>query len=207
MKILIFIFLAISQMALAQYTNTFFLGGGIGYNDNKDVDDFSAERVSTFTASPNIGFFLNNNLAIGAGYEHSYQKTTYTYTSPNSREIYTNYEQGFSIFARHYWFFEPKFGLIATLQGNFLFGASFDETNTKTQTNTYRNRNVSLMPGIVFFLTRRLGVELNVNLLNYSYYVQKSNANDKDIKEGFSLIGNSSLPLGQIGFRYYLLKK
>jgi hypothetical protein len=192
MKKSFFILFAVCFMQTA-YSQTekgkMFIGGqfSLGGSTNSGLDSLTTNNsnVVTFSISPNLGYFIKDNLAIGVslnlgntGETQNYQnsqnippyKTTYNYN-------YTSY--GIGLFVRQYY----------NITGNFRFylngGINYSYQTTKL-TNTYtdpyandptiqenhaNNFSINITPGLVYFITPKIGIQTTFGGLNYSYSI------------------------------------
>lgn len=85
-------------MFVAAFANAqFYVGGGIGFKESKSITD---EKTQTFTFSPELGYYVNDKLAVGATLSFTTQKDTYTEYSLEPYIRYNFFKSGdFSIFA------------------------------------------------------------------------------------------------------------
>ena len=198
-----------------------FIGGqfSLGGNTNSGLDSLTTNNtnVVTFSISPNFGYFIKDNLAIGAilnfgtsGETQNYQnsqntpsyKTTYNYN-------YTSY--GIGLFARQYY----------NITGNFRFylngGINYSYQTTKTtytnptyayyptsEENHSNNFSINITPGLAYFVTPKIAIQTTFGNLFYNYSISKIPNVSYD---NHSYSGNYGLNLNSssfaLGLNYY----
>ncbi len=134
-----------------------FITGAVGYTSTT-VDN---EKVSGFTISPSVGYFVSPNVALGAklGYtngkseEGSYEETLDLFTA--------------GVFARYYWMPASKFSVFAELGADYRNTTADDNTpnSTKYKANGF---GLQLAPGMNYFLNNNFALEAKVGILGYS---------------------------------------
>lgn len=172
-----------------------FLGGSVGYNYNKiNGTDHSNQG---FNITPNIGYFISDNFAIGTGIGYSYGKTSYDNSDYDYSDLKT---QTFNVapFARAYKG-NDTFKFFGQLSVPMAWG-NVKEDDTKTQ--TIASYGVQLSPGLAFFPHRNVGIELSVRGLYYGNDRVKDEASgSKVIKSSFGLASDFFAP--QLGVQFY----
>lgn len=157
--------------ASAQYNQgNIYIDGSLNYNNDntKFTDVIHSTKSSTFIFSPNVGYFVSNNFAIGVGVEYQSIQNSYPYGSFN----YTNKwnELAPSIFAKYIIPISEK--LSFSLKLKFSHGLLTDEiifngndtTNSnisytekpKKQTNRF-----NFSPEIQYLITNSIGLQVN----------------------------------------------
>jgi len=202
-------------------TGTKLLSGSIGYSqaENKTENAFYDRKTKTqnFNLSPTIGYFVAENLAVGATLDFNSTRTKgtdYTYYYPYypsqllpSPILYEFDNKTRTInagaFARYYKFVGEKVAFFGQA------GAGY--------TNVYSNNNSgdrpqgfygNLLPGFTFFPTNKFALELTARGLSYSRVSvttgQSFNGNDdiKSIQNTFDVgLGLKDL---RVGAAFYL---
>ncbi|RYU78689.1 hypothetical protein [Hymenobacter persicinus] len=177
---------------------TVLLSGSVGYSSGKI--DGSTQSVPTVPSLPNsssgrslqlspqVGFFIADNLAmglnaaIGSGKNTSFQQV---YTGTGAVETFTNKEISkqfsFGPFARYYHLVGEKAGFFGQLaggyqraSGDFSSSAPFTASRVTKSTGGY----VNVMPGFVYFATAKLGLELTLGSLAYTKATTTTKAED-----------------------------
>jgi opacity protein-like surface antigen len=179
--------------AFAQYNQGRMLVGGSFELSTKTEKTRNGSQTTTdgtqtvFNVSPRFGYFVIDNLAIGAGVGLQLTK----WNSKANGNDYNASSISFQPFARYYLpvnvFFHGEFG-IGTTHVNY-----DDINNDEYQYNTI---NLALGAGYAFFLTDNVAVE---PMLSYRFSRGKEDDDDeKDIASGLFL---------SVGFQIYLGNK
>lgn len=180
------------------------LSGDMAYYANSREDSGSGNSTKQtyrqYGISPTLGYFLRDNLAVGltgsvGRYRNEYENTTPgSYNSSN-----TSYAQSVGPFVRYYHMVNEKFGLYGQLAGGYQHGSdrtSDNRPNAATSRSSYNGGFGSLTPGLVFFPTEKLGLQLTLGNLGYTAskgsqkqdgFTQKSTSTIKDFNARFGL--------------------
>ncbi len=181
------IFLFFCGAASAQTgSGKFYIGGSMNYSYNSygsentysyasGYTNYYVTKVSTFTMSPEFGFFLSNKLSIGiqgsyshgsgteSSYYYSYLNTTDNYVKT---DVYSTNVIGVGLDLRYYCMITEKFGF-------------FPQIGFTTLNNTANLNNgtfaIGASPNFVFFPTKKLGVTLGFGNIGYSLDYQTKN--------------------------------
>lgn len=178
----------------------FLLGGGINYsfqnyNNNGLSNQYynNLTRQNTFKINPNIGYFIDKNVALGAElfYSNNQQKSNYNY-NPIYDPAFSNYEQlsttntfGIGVFVNYY--------VPITDKLSFLLNSSVGFANSKLKTE-YSNNNrseaatgnsfgLAVSPGLVYFVSPKLSLQTKFADLHYT--------STKTSQDGSNLTTNS----------------
>jgi len=184
------------------------VGGQLSFggSDNSTLDTLQKYDLknSSFQFNPNFGYFIKDNLAVGLSmnlgystssqtYENSYNNTITKTTSTTNGLSY-----GFGVFARQYLKIADKFmfyinesvSLILsnneTKRTNSDAGYNFSSNYPATEENKKNDINLSVTPGLIYFLTPKLGLQTSFG----NIYFNKSNSTDKNLN--FDNHNNSS---------------
>ncbi|MFD1628816.1 outer membrane beta-barrel protein [Pseudopedobacter beijingensis] len=187
--------LAFTTQAQTEKGN-FILGGSVGFNTSK-VDGASKSDVD-FNVVPNIGYFLNDNIAIGTGVGYKYAKSV------------TLKEQGEAFvvapFGRYYVNLSDQFKFYGQLSVPMEFGtAKFVDANgdTGAKLGTATNIGVNVAPGFAFFPTKRIGIEFSVAGLSYDNKQLKDEATGAKLKtNSFGLNADAFAPKLGVQFHF-----
>jgi len=203
----------------ASYSQTekgkMFIGGQINVSGNSQnrLDTLYKNNYKSkgITLSPTFGYFIKDNIAIGANitfrYLNSKQTNKYTNITPTSRsDKSTSIGYGIGGFVRYYSNINDKFKFF--LQGDL----SYLKTEQKvTQSNypidqDYTNNSISCLisPGLVYFVTPNFGIQTTFGNLNYSFNIQKDKTKSYDnhyITNNYGL--NLNISTITLGFNYY----
>lgn len=134
-----------------------FITGAVGYTSTT-VDN---EKVSGFTISPSVGYFVSPNIAVGAkvGYTNAKNEN-------GSVEVTTDVFTA-GLFARHYWMPASKFSIFAELGADYRNITSDNNlpNSAKEKANGF---GLQLAPGMNYFLNNNFALEAKVGVLGYS---------------------------------------
>jgi hypothetical protein len=161
------------------------LGGRLSYFSHKNSyekmlnplnpDNFQNSTI-TLTAGINAGYLVFDKLAIGISYNHSYGKINMTNVQRLDTETVTlkSYLTMPGLFSRFYMMTkDEKFGFFFHLAGNYLAGGSEQVTEhsngLKPQELKLKNLgfNVGVYPGIVYFVSKKMGIEAGMGAVNF----------------------------------------
>lgn len=168
-----------------------FLGGSVGYNYDKV--NGTEHSTQDFNIVPNVGYFINDNFAIGTGIGYRYGQYY------NGQDLKVK-EGAFVVapFARAYKGNE-MFKFFGQLSVPMAWG------NTKvdgTKVSTTASYGVQLSPGLAFFPHKNVGIELSVRGLYYGNDRVKSEVTGaKTINNSFGLASDFFAP--QLGVQFY----
>jgi len=163
-----------------------FIGGQLNFSNDKKTSNLDYADSIEFTIAPNIAYFIKDNFAIGANFNLStsnYSDKTYytTYYYPINTPPYTIYtlynssktsslNYGIGGFARYYIKIIDKFKFY--IHGSINY--SYQSTNTTQTDGSNENLHgneilLAVSPGLVYFITPKLGLEASFGNINYSY--------------------------------------
>jgi len=144
----------------------------------------SEYKGTTFSLSPQFGYFVINNFAVGAGINYNVQKNT----SDNSTDYFSTSLQ-FQPFVRYY--FKP--GIF--IHGSYGIGAG--KAKTTSYESSYNIYNWTTSAGYAIFLNDHVAIE---PMLGYSWYTVNDKGTDGEKSSGSSLYF-------QVGLQVYLGRK
>ena len=165
------------------------LGGNAAYDYSKVVEVDG--HTQQYTIMPQVGFFVQDNFALGLGVGYSGS------TEKNAMDIKSTVgEFAVSPFARLYKGEGPVkfFGQLSVPMGWGTSKVDGDKTGT---TERY---GAAVSPGIAFFPTERLGIELSVKGLYYEHTAIKPEVGPSAKANEFGLNVNSLLPTVGVNF-------
>lgn len=190
---------------------TFMLGGNLSFGSNNDKPSSSNPNETTnsyFTIAPMGGYFFTNNFAAGLiiGYSNNVNTTK---TGANETKV-TSSNFFVGPYARYYWMIGTKMAFFG--DARLTFGSGTQNTDMtpssaipETKTN---NVNLSITPGFTYFITPRVGLEMQLNALGLFYNNTTSETNGiKRTNDGFNLGLNSAgytVPALTFGFNFYM---
>ncbi len=170
------------------------LGGAISYeSDKNDIgDDDDDDADENLTIMPMIGYFVKNNLALGAGVGYAYHKApsgakeSYFTVMPFGRLYKSLGSEQFKIFGQ----------LAVPLQFGSFENADGDDIGESTSIG------VSLSPGFSFFPTKKFGIELSFTGIEFSNYKEEDNDGDTVVDTNHFSIGADFFS-PQLGLLFY----
>jgi hypothetical protein len=203
------------------------VGANFSYNNNHLVyeDSHGIETSSSKNNSSNsqlrFGYFVSNNFIVGIkGMYSAIHSNVHTESEYNINE---SSRSDVGVFSRYYHMFnESKFGYFLELNATYETGKGNGENNytyystpsvTKT-TIDITGYNISLLPGIVYFIHPKIALETTFALFYYSHITsdnaesisggQIAETNNTTQSNGFT--ANFSLNTISLGVSYYFGK-
>jgi hypothetical protein len=180
------------------------LGGSLFYTSQESNDGYS--KSSTLSIIPNAGYFISDNLAIGAGLGYSFVK----YNQDLGNNFFSNMREKNVIikpFARYYKGVNSQFKFFGNLAVPITFGNVKNYQNfgdsylLKHTTNSW---GVMLSPGFSYFPMPKLGIEFSVAGITYNdakYNNQNSNGQSDTRSKQFRIGADLASPM--IGVQFY----
>ena len=181
----------------------FLLGGDLEFSSTKS--DEALSKSTGVLILPNAGYFISDNLAIGAGI--GYQTGKYRlYDASGNYNLNTDIKTHgfiFNPFVRKYKNITEVFKFYAQLSGTYLYSKSKDNLNTADNYDVKLNSYVAqLSPGLVFFPSQRFGIEFAISGISYNYTKRKYPDHlGSFTSRDFSIGANFLAP--RIGVQYY----
>ena len=201
----LFLLTAFQLTATAQYKfGTYFIDANLNFNLlNEKIDNITASTTknSVFDISPEIGYFIDNNLAIGIGfnYKKSFNSDTYTpytvshsngsldYTlSPTSS---TDLNEIAPVLFIKY-FYQPTKKVSLSLKASYSKGwGTYNliqkytkdpqgiETIVLSEKNNIESKYIFLSPELQYLITTKMGLQINFNGLGYTSTTKYNNDN------------------------------
>jgi outer membrane protein len=162
------------------------VGGSLGISSTSY--EGSTTKSSSFNFSPSFGYFISDNLAIGAGLGFGSNTTKAGAVKSTSSSF------AFGPFARYYKFTSNEnFAFYG--QASLMIGSGKSAADVKSGSTTF-----AISPGFSYFLNEHWGLDFQFNLLSLNVYEPNKDANDdKTTTINFGV--NSFDP--SIGIRYY----
>lgn len=194
MRKLLLTLTAVAGLTMASQAQTeqgkFIVGGQVGFHTNS-VDDSDAE-TSSFSINPTVGYFVSDNWAIGTavGYNWSKAENSIDVTKSNSFNV--------APFVRNY-IGDGQFKFFAQLSVPMQWGEVEFEDPSTNRTDKFASYGVELAPGVAFFPTPKIGIELKVRGLYYNHFDGKDSF---DSSNEFGLDANSLSPTLGVQFHF-----
>jgi len=172
------------------------LGGSVGFNTTK-VDGAAKSDVS-FNVIPSVGYFVDNNFAIGTGVGYNYDKKV---SANRLNEAFV-----VAPFGRYYVGLSDQFKFFGQLSVPMAFGNNKVVDNngdTGAKVGTTTSIGVNVAPGFAFFPTKRIGIEVSVNGLGYAHNQVKAEANGAKLtSNSFGLEADTFAPKLGVMFHF-----
>ena len=157
-------------------------------------------KDSQFTFGPQVGYFISDALSIGAGI--AYQRSNSSNAAGDIKTIRSNFY--FSPFGRYHIPMGEKFYAFGEAKLNFGFGSAKRKNDGNTdKIADVSSLGVALSPGIIFFPSERVGIELAFNLISFERTADKDpdNSDNKNIDNDFSFGPDLFSP--SLGVQFY----
>ncbi|HIX55256.1 MAG TPA: outer membrane beta-barrel protein [Candidatus Sphingobacterium stercoripullorum] len=168
------------------------LGGQVGFSTTNIKD--SDNKAHSFQIAPQFGYFVSDNLVLGAGVGYAWEK------DEQSKDDYSTSDLiGVAPFARNYYGYgDVKF--YSQLTVPMAWG------NNKVdgeKVNSIANYGVELAPGIAYFPTSRIGIDFKVRGLYFNSSTSKdAETGDKTTANAFGLDASSFNPTVGVSFHF-----
>ena len=168
-------------------------GGSIGFSTNTNKTKNNNTTTTNYKGTnlnftPKVGYFVINNLAVGAGLDIISQSVKYDGSSNKEVSTSTVIEPFVRYYVKPGIFFNGAFGA-----GPGKYKYTYGSTTTTTKFNTTK---WSLAAGYAYFLNNSVAIE---PMIGYASSTQKAKSNDNKNVDGGLFIN--------IGFQIYLGKK
>ncbi|NVO32235.1 outer membrane beta-barrel protein [Hymenobacter lapidiphilus] len=171
------------------------LTGSIGYSQQKTETDgvfnhSTENKFRQFNFSSNAGYFVAENLAlgvqVGAFSRKSESLSTDNISGNSSINGFRERTLSGGVFGRYYKFIGEKVALYGQLGGGYqnVYSSNRLAVGPPSSTNNRRKQGFygGLLPGIVFFPTNKLGLELTLRGLSYNSLTERVENGSQDIK-------------------------
>jgi len=140
-----------------------FISGSVGINSSK-TGDF---KTSDFNITPRVGFFVTDNIAIGASLGYMSSKI-------DAGDTATNSQFSVGVFGRYYATPASDFSVFAELGVNYVsmkneYGVDTDGSLFATDSKP-NSMEIALRPGVSYFLSDHFALEASIAALSYSSY-------------------------------------
>jgi len=202
-----------------------FIGGQINLSGNttSNLDTLYKYDYNSngFTIAPNFGYFIIDNFAIGAnvnlGVSNYTEKQNYTNQIPSEyTNKYNTLSFGIGGFARYYMNITDNFKFYFNGGMNYLHQIQkttnsnndpnyvYSTNNPASQENQINNVSLIISPGLVYFVTPKIGIETAFGNINYSYSSSKNTSLSYDNHNNSSSYGiNLNLSTFFLCLNYY----
>ncbi len=174
------------------------------YSSNQS-EIISENSTNSFLIAPSFGYTLKDNLMIGVGLQYINQKTegsSIGFGNPSNSKA-TNNSIGLTPYIRGYKGVGKQLALY--LQGevgyNRFWGTNVQNGQSENNDSTGNNLFIGIRPGITYFLSKKLAMEVSYGSLGYSYFERKYDNANYTKNNSFNLNLNTSDLL--FGLAYY----
>lgn len=213
-KIAVFVlFLICMQLNAQENKNKWMINGAVNYfQNNTDIyylPDLKLKQSNTFVGV-HLGYFITNNFALGILNEGS-ASVHEVITSDTSASVTSQYSTSYSpgIFAKYNRQIQSsRFGFFLQLDSKYSWEKNRFKTITGnsdfTRTSASTGIVISLTPGIIYFINKKISIETSFGNLGVSSLDgYDSNAIVKRKAINVNLKTNFSLATMNFGFTYY----
>ncbi|GAB3302124.1 hypothetical protein [Hymenobacter tenuis] len=211
------LFLGFAASAHAQTSaGRYLVSGLINYNksENKFNGSMNSQKsdYKILQLTTTVGYFIADNLAIGLSGNINNGKQIQTNDPNQGRYTYGYTTNSFGPFVRYYKMITEKLGLYGQLDGGYTTGNSYSTSETSSS-QSITTRRVSkggmgaITPGLVFFPTEKLGLQLVLGNISYVSTKDKSKSpapvNDFGAKSSY-FVSNFGLAYLNVGASLHL---
>ena len=227
MKKLLLILVAL-LWTVSAYTQTekgrMFIGGSLGVSgsSNSYVDTLNNQKINSWRVQVNPGFggFIKNNLAIGANLNFGINNYTQKYEYALGRYEQTLKDNSLNIgaeaFIQYYKKIVPNFFVF--IRGSLAYNHEAEKREVSTTDPYYvytindpavqhiagNDISINFTPGLVYFITPKLGIQATFGNLYYKYSMSKNTSlpyEHNNSSSSFALNLNPST--FSLGLNYY----
>jgi hypothetical protein len=209
-------FLFLPSASQAQTSKgTVLLGGSLSYYQHSQKTRHSGTTPTAYSSrsigiSPNAGYFLADNLAVGTGAAFNFSRNRY------NEELQSKFRGwGLSPFVRYYKFIGEKVAFFGQANLSFNKGTQknnpIEDSDSFQYTSTQEDFYTALMPGLSYFPTPRLGFQFTIGQLQFyksdtevqnTYTTPETRGNSSS--KAFS--ANFGISQANIGLNYFFFK-
>jgi hypothetical protein len=161
--------------------------GGLSISFGTKAQNSNVTKLNSFSINPRIGYFLNDNLALGMEFNYNVSKLNgqfYDYYNNETGAIESSFgfkEENFGLspFARYYIHLKDNFKIFGQGSLNFKINSykNIDDTGYLYKTDyTFKGFGASLNPGFAFLPSAKWDIEFSFPLI--SYFKEKNTSID-----------------------------
>ncbi len=132
-----------------------FISGSFGYNSQSTGD----AKSNSFEITPRAGFFVSDNIVVGARISYTTQKLEIPFTDDTKTNIFTG-----GAFGRYYFTPSSKFSIFGELGANYLS----IKTEIATIDSTTDGFLIGGGPGVSYFISDNFALEAFWGAISYS---------------------------------------
>ncbi|WP_452224711.1 outer membrane beta-barrel protein [Lacinutrix chionoecetis] len=169
-----------------------FISGAVGFGSSSQGDF----KDSQFEISPKVGFFVSENIAVGASLGYASFTSEGPAFDPDTFEEITAEDKttalSAGVFGRYYTTPASQFSFFGELSANFV-ATKFDEAFVEEDVK-FDGLNFQIAPGISYFVSDCITLEASIGVLGYNTF--KADAEGAEARNDF----NIGLDLSDINF-------
>lgn len=185
------LFITLAFVAAAFFAQAqLFVGGSLGFDNAKDPFNSMAEKVTTISVLPTVGYMFADNMGVGADFGMTFEKEEYAAGGEQKTTDFVIAPYFRYVFAEI-----DNFKFYGDLRLDLKFGKIKADGMDDVKTSTV---GFGVVPGLSYDLTDNISMVATLNVLRLGY-TQNKNDDDKESSFGFGV--NENTPLN-IGFVY-----
>lgn len=203
--LLVGLFFFIKVVGYTQTTSgNLLIGGNIGWSTYRDQEPDNQpynSRQAGLTLTGYFGTFLKDNLAVGLLYRQQINLHTQENFSQTPAQTYDYTANNIIVgpIVRKYFVLGERFSFFSqAMLGYTTTYSKSQQNNLETSTSSFKGIAANLQPGIAFFASNKLSIDLSVPGLNYSFMQGRNEGTYQD----FSVELN--LPALNLGLNFFL---
>lgn len=215
LPVLAFLLAALTPIHAQFQAGDIFLGGTVGFTRGSETESpniFRGEtEITSFTATiaPRLGYLLSDRFAIGLSLDYGYARENWQASSPqgSGESKFTLHAFGPELFLRRYWPIGERFGGSLDLFARTVFANAKEESASSgdEQLDIF-GVSAGLRPGLYYFFSPRLAMEMSLNLFSYEYSKVTEDDAEASTDDGFSADLGARWGGISVGFSYFLSK-
>lgn len=184
------LFITIAFVAAAFFAQAqIFVGGSLGFDNTKDPLGGTAEKITTISVIPTVGYMFADNMGVGADLGMTFEKKKDGNGDPKTTDFVI------APYFRYVFAEIDNFKFYGDLKLDLKFGTYKEEDADAIKTSTV---GFGVVPGMSYDLTDNISMVATLNVLRLGYTQNKMD-DEKESSFGFGV--NENTPLN-IGFVY-----
>jgi hypothetical protein len=205
------IVIMIAMLAIACYSQAqteegnFVIGGQVEFNYTKN--DVSRSKSTNMYLLPTAGYFISDNLAIGAGigFQTGRYKENTSYNPTNDNPWIKYHGITLNPFVRKYLDISEQLKFFGQFSGMYSRAKSKYDYSNKDDVHNYTDHIYGghISPGIVFFPSPKFGIEFALEGITY-YHNRRENAEPPRTYKIKTFSIGADLFAPRVGLQYYI---
>lgn len=183
---------------------TITIGSSLNLNISNTIDGKIINRNFGIGLNPSIGYFLIDHLEAGLEFPLSISKSKNEDNYKNTKTETFSTRIGIGPYLRYYFLPIDEFAIFIHGSFGFSFGNIENKNNGITTKNDINLWGYQFFPGVVFFPTQNLGIEIFSSAIGFSHSKETVNSTSKQTNSKFSI--NPSLQYINAGVKYFFLR-